>query len=817
MRALRDKLKPLRHVIPAHHQKAIKQVALALEPYVSGHRSRKKIETLRKKLELGFYDKAQSELWDMATTYPRSERGALAALALLDHLIVAEGAKDSSRVRRCLDIVLNKIGQLPDRREAVLVVSHAYLALGETEAGQRLLEAELRKHPDLDLNLAISNMQGSKLSRMTCINSSFLLSKLTSVGFQDDKADADVLDTFEAGPDEGSIASGPLVSIIVYSNNNLDTISASLRSILAQSWKNLECLVVDADSTDGSRSIIEALHDQDARLKLISAPAETAEFVARNIGLNQARGDLVTTHGADEWAHPQKVEVQAQALDSASAVVSVSRSAAIDSDLLFINDETVRRLADYSAASMMFRREAIRAKLGYWDGVEFGADWELIERIKAEFGAGSIRKVNSLLSIRKHRIPSASARDAMRSYKEAAGKCHSSVSNRKYEFAQEGRPFAAPRVFIPKAKAARPTHYNVIIASDFRLEGGSTLSSIEEIKAQHSAGLKTAIVQMFRYDFDPQKAMNRKVARLVQSGAADLITSSEDVSCDLLVLRYPPILQEFQEFLPRIDAREVKVIINQPPMSDYGPGALVRYQIPKCVENCLAYFSTPGVWHPIGPLVRDAIHTHHPEWLSAFNLSDQDWVNIVDLREWSPNLESQRFTPARIGRHSRDHEMKWPGDKTTLRLVYPDDSSKQIWVLGGANVPARIYGKLPANWRVYKFDSISPREFLSQVDVFVYFTNDAWVESFGRVVIEAMAAGVPAVLPHSYKSLFQDAAIYADPGEVQSVVNRLISDQEFYRAQAKHALAYVDQNFGYSMHIKRVTAFKQGKSRAGVE
>src|SRR5699024_577718 len=139
-------------------------------------------------------------------------------------------------------------------------------------------------------------------------------------------------------------------------------------------------------------------------------------------------------------------------------------------------------------------------------------------------------------------------------------------------------------------------------------------------------------------------------------------------------------------------------------------------------------------------------------------------------------------------RHTRDQYVKWPISKDELFKAYPNDPAYEIHVLGGASIPERLIGTLPDNWNVKDFGEIHPREFLRDMDVFVYYTHPKLIEAFGRVIFEAMAVGVPVIIPHNYELLFGEAAIYADSDEVQDKINMLMNDDTIYQAQVEKAL-----------------------------
>jgi hypothetical protein len=283
-----------------------------------------------------------------------------------------------------------------------------------------------------------------------------------------------------------------------------------------------------------------------------------------------------------------------------------------------------------------------------------------------------------------------------------------------------------------------------------------------------------------------------------------MLVYGEKVSCDALILKHPPILQEWQEFVPDVEAANVNVIVNQTPLRDYGDKGRLLYTISRCKEHLEKYFGKAGVWHPIGPLVREALYQHHEEELVGITLANEDWVELIEVNEWRRESRPPPGPRTRIGRHSRDHDIKWSVDPRELLAVYPDSDDYEVHVLGGAEIPRKVLGGLPENWHVLGFGEVHPKDFLSALDVFVYYTHPDWVEAFGRVIIEAMAVGVPVILPPSYRELFKEAAIYAEPSEVKNSIDRLMVDDDYYESQVRIARDFVEEHFGYALHATRL-------------
>lgn len=104
-------------------------------------------------------------------------------------------------------------------------------------------------------------------------------------------------------------AEEPLVSVIIPAYNAQLTLPATLRSVLAQTHRRLEVLLVDDGSSDGTADIARRFSAADPRLRIL-AQANAGLARARNLALAQASGRYVAWCDADDLWHPTKIARQ---------------------------------------------------------------------------------------------------------------------------------------------------------------------------------------------------------------------------------------------------------------------------------------------------------------------------------------------------------------------------------------------------------------------------------------------------------------------------------------------------------------------------
>lgn len=102
----------------------------------------------------------------------------------------------------------------------------------------------------------------------------------------------------------------PLMSVIVPVYNVENYLERCLDSILAQTYGNLEVLLIDDASRDNSGAICDAYAARDSRVRVIHFPENRGPSAARNIGIQEmsAEGALVSFWDADDYAEPDLLE-----------------------------------------------------------------------------------------------------------------------------------------------------------------------------------------------------------------------------------------------------------------------------------------------------------------------------------------------------------------------------------------------------------------------------------------------------------------------------------------------------------------------------
>jgi len=189
------------------------------------------------------------------------------------------------------------------------------------------------------------------------------------------------------------VRNNPLVSVITVVFNNKDTIESTIKSVLGQTYKNIEYIVVDGGSTDGTVDVIKKYNKYIS--KWISEP-DNGIYDGMNKGIKMATGQIIGILNSDDVCADNKViEVVVKAIEENSADCCWG-------DLVYIDRENTDKIIRYWKSSefkegkfkrgwmpphpTFFVKKYVYEKYGYFNlDFPIAADYELMLRLLEKY------------------------------------------------------------------------------------------------------------------------------------------------------------------------------------------------------------------------------------------------------------------------------------------------------------------------------------------------------------------------------------------------------------------------------------------------
>ncbi|QEP42026.1 glycosyltransferase family 2 protein [Ectothiorhodospiraceae bacterium BW-2] len=361
------------------------------------------------------------------------------------------------------------------------------------------------------------------------------------------------------------------VTVIIACYNAAATIKTALQSLQQQSWRNLELIVVDDASTDTTLAQIEPIAQSDSRIKIIAKRQNSGPYHSRNLALQQASGELMTVADADDWHHPQKIELQVQQLlanpDFVANIASWLR-ATPDLQLIRRGQPYYRQL---NISSLMCRK-LVFSQLGGWDEVRFGADTEFYHRLQRCFGAERIAELDAISAIARVSDSSLTVNTlsgyngvlygARKEYAASYRAAHQTLLLHHLNYQQFPRVFPVPRLMQPGYND-EPLEIEQLYCGDFR-----DSASAERALAFLQIHPETGLVYVESYDGDPEQDIDSKLRQWLLLHQRCCHTYGEQLYCEKMYIDNPRGFELMSGYLPTVTAQE-RVFIHGEPSSLY--------------------------------------------------------------------------------------------------------------------------------------------------------------------------------------------------------------------------------------------------------
>ncbi|HET6482295.1 MAG TPA: glycosyltransferase family A protein [Actinoplanes sp.] len=575
------------------------------------------------------------------------------------------------------------------------------------------------------------------------------------------------------------------VSVVVTAYRPDRGLITAVRSILAQSWRNTEVIIVDDASPPEFEGVLQAAVALGDRIKLVRMPVNSGTYAARNAGLDAAGGEFVTFQDSDDWSHPLRVERQVRPLiDDRRLVATTSDGLAVTGQLL--GNRPGVRSGRFNPSSLLLRRGPVLRTVGYFDRLRKAADSEYIGRIEAAFGAGRVRHVDSLPlalirlsagSLSRSEIRAHWMHPARTAYRSAYQRHHQLIAARQAGAFRPAdgsdRAFPAPGHLLGTVPERR---YDVVMVADWRFLETAQRTAVDELKALARAGLRVAVLQLDSYRAIQLRRIPpaAPVQDLINEGLVDRIALDDPVEAALLVVRQAAVVQFTEGQTSGVRAARALVVADRAPVR--ADGTDHRYEPSSCAAAVRRLFGADPLWVPQDPGVRAALRTVEnldPEDLPVA-LAPTGWavdrtqastvagVDLCDAANWPPDAADSLAVLRRL-------------PEADVRVRLPDRPA------GTCDVPVE------PTWLGYQTADLAPRPFLHQLDFYLHFPPRTAPEWYSRPALEAAAIGCVVVLPQRFQAFYGDAAVYCTRAEAAALIDRYRADAALFAAQSRRA------------------------------
>lgn len=181
------------------------------------------------------------------------------------------------------------------------------------------------------------------------------------------------------------------VSVIIPSYNSGRFLNKAIESLVNQTYKNLEVIIVNDGSTDNTEEIAKKWQKRDERIKYIKHQKNKGLSAARNTGIKNSQGEYIAFLDADDIWLPQKIEIQLKKLNELNADLIFSnwyiwdpkndtKIKAFDSNPIESGKDVLRFLIkkNFGNPSTAVLKKLILEKVGLFDeGLKSSEDYDL--------------------------------------------------------------------------------------------------------------------------------------------------------------------------------------------------------------------------------------------------------------------------------------------------------------------------------------------------------------------------------------------------------------------------------------------------------
>lgn len=215
----------------------------------------------------------------------------------------------------------------------------------------------------------------------------------------------------------------PKISVLMPVHNGEKYLSTSIKSILSQSFKNYEFIVIDDGSIDNSLKIIESYKQKDKRIIVIRNTSNIGTTKSLNKGLLIAQGKYIVRMDSDDWSYPERLKKQYEFMEKHLDVgVSGGTIEVCDKNLNKLNvreypltDKAIRKIifsySPFAHSATIWKAELMKMVGGYNSNIPLSQDCELYFKIGQYAKFANLN--TKLIKLRMHKNSSSASKDLL--------------------------------------------------------------------------------------------------------------------------------------------------------------------------------------------------------------------------------------------------------------------------------------------------------------------------------------------------------------------------------------------------------------------
>jgi len=180
----------------------------------------------------------------------------------------------------------------------------------------------------------------------------------------------------------------PFFSVIIPLYNNEKYIVKAVNSVLNQTFKSFEIIIVDDKSTDMSYNVVKTNFSSHKQIKIFQNKINIGVYKTQNFALNKSEGKYISLLGSDDIFLPTRLEQDYKWLQSSKFVISRYKR---------IAEKSRKIIKQRFSESMISFDKSVLNELGCWLNCRFSGDLEFLNRIRLIYGKNAINYNNNVL------------------------------------------------------------------------------------------------------------------------------------------------------------------------------------------------------------------------------------------------------------------------------------------------------------------------------------------------------------------------------------------------------------------------------------